>query len=262
MDIEDKTKLHFSTLNVLCPYCETQMQGKVHKTAEAFTYTAEIQGGREPYFGLELQFLTFFQGKPVWALKGNFMKNREFTFYGTPLSFFAVIGIAMYSTFIGVVIYKLLLNEIDPTLNYRHTTGIIMGSIFILSILLFIRKKRIEITDTNIFKYYSGGKLVYTNTLDNLYYIQAVDIKRGMISEMKLCFPDRKIHFSMPALIPPFYGAGIYESMFYFFVKNLKLQKKDHHTIFGVSKYVFVYWNPIRKDNYQIYQETKGTKIL
>lgn len=88
------------------------------------------------------------------------MKNREFTFYGTPLSFFAVIGIAMYSTFIGVVIYKLLLNEIDPTLNYRHTTGIIMGSIFILSILLFIRKKRIEITDTNIFKYYSGGKLV------------------------------------------------------------------------------------------------------
>ena len=137
-----------------------------------------------------------------------------------------------------------------------------MGSIFILSILLFIRKKRIEITDTNIFKYYSGGKLVYTNTLDNLYYIQAVDIKRGMISEMKLCFPDRKIHFSMPALIPHFYEAGIYESMFYFFVKNLKLQKKDHHTIFGVSKYVFVYWNPIRKDNYQIYQETKGTKIL
>lgn len=47
------------------------MQGKVHKTAEAFTYTAEIQGGREPYFGLELWFLTFFQGKPVWAM------NRE-----------------------------------------------------------------------------------------------------------------------------------------------------------------------------------------
>ena len=71
VDIEDKTKQHFSTLNVLCPYCGTQMQGKVHKTAEPFTCTAEIQGGREPYFGLELWFLTFFQGKPVWAL------NRE-----------------------------------------------------------------------------------------------------------------------------------------------------------------------------------------
>ena len=47
------------------------MQGEVHKTAEAFSYTAEIQDGKEPYFGLELWFLTFFQGKPVWAL------NRE-----------------------------------------------------------------------------------------------------------------------------------------------------------------------------------------
>ena len=44
------------------------MPGEVHKTAEAFSYIADIQGGREPYFGLELWFLTSFQGKPVWAL--------------------------------------------------------------------------------------------------------------------------------------------------------------------------------------------------
>lgn len=50
------------------------MQGKVHKTAEAFTYTPEIQGGREPYFGLELWFLTFFQGKPVWALNSEHLE--------------------------------------------------------------------------------------------------------------------------------------------------------------------------------------------
>jgi hypothetical protein len=68
VDIEDETKQHFSVLNVACPHCGTQMQGKVHKTAEAFSYTAEIQDGKEPYFGLELWFLTFFQGKPVWAL--------------------------------------------------------------------------------------------------------------------------------------------------------------------------------------------------
>ena len=50
---------------------ELKCKGGVHKTAESFSYTAEIEHGREPYFGLELWFLTFFQGKPVWAL------NRE-----------------------------------------------------------------------------------------------------------------------------------------------------------------------------------------
>ena len=34
VDIEDETKQHFSVLNVACPHCGTQMQGKVNKTAE------------------------------------------------------------------------------------------------------------------------------------------------------------------------------------------------------------------------------------
>ena len=75
VDIEDGEKQHFSVLHVACPYCGTTMSGEVHKTAEAFSYTAEIQDGREPYFGLELWFLTSFQGKPVWAL------NREHLAY-------------------------------------------------------------------------------------------------------------------------------------------------------------------------------------
>lgn len=75
VDIEDEAKQHFSTLHVACPYCGTIMPGKVHKTAEAFSYTGEIKDGREPYFGLELWFLTSFQGKPVWAL------NREHLAY-------------------------------------------------------------------------------------------------------------------------------------------------------------------------------------
>ena len=37
------------------------MSGEVHKTAEAFSYIGEIRDGREPYFGLELWFLTSFQ---------------------------------------------------------------------------------------------------------------------------------------------------------------------------------------------------------
>ena len=75
VDIEDEEKQHFSVLHVACPYCGTTMSGEVHKTAEAFSYTAEIQDGREPYFGLELWFLTSFQGKPAWAL------NREHLAY-------------------------------------------------------------------------------------------------------------------------------------------------------------------------------------
>ena len=75
VDIEDETKQHFSVLNVACPYCGTIMPGTVHKTAEAFSYFAEIKDGREPYFGLKLWFLTSFQGKAVWAL------NREHLTY-------------------------------------------------------------------------------------------------------------------------------------------------------------------------------------
>ena len=75
VDIEDTAKQHFPVLHVTCPYCGTTMSGEVHKTAEAFSYIGEIRDGREPYFGLELWFLTSFQGKPVWAL------NREHLAY-------------------------------------------------------------------------------------------------------------------------------------------------------------------------------------
>jgi len=44
------------------------MPGKVLKTAEAFHCCSEIENGYEPFFGLELWFLSTFQGKPVWAL--------------------------------------------------------------------------------------------------------------------------------------------------------------------------------------------------
>ena len=75
VDIEDEAKRHFPVLHVACPYCGTAMPGQVHKTAEAFSYGGEIQGGKDPWFGLELWFLTSFQGKPVWAL------NREHLAY-------------------------------------------------------------------------------------------------------------------------------------------------------------------------------------
>jgi len=75
VDIEDEERQHFSVLHVDCPYCGTTMPGKVHKTAEAYSYIGEIENGTEPFFGLELWFLTSFQGKPVWAV------NREHLAY-------------------------------------------------------------------------------------------------------------------------------------------------------------------------------------
>lgn len=74
-DIQDEDKQHFQVLCVACPFCGTVMSGKVHKTAEAISYIGEIENGKEPYFGLELWFLTFFRNKPVWAL------NREHLTY-------------------------------------------------------------------------------------------------------------------------------------------------------------------------------------
>lgn len=52
------------------------MAGEVHKTAENFlAYTGEVKNAQEPYFGLELWFLTSFCGKVVWAI------NREHLAY-------------------------------------------------------------------------------------------------------------------------------------------------------------------------------------
>ena len=48
VDIEDEERQHFPVLHVACPYCGTTMSGEVHKTAEAFSYIAEIQNGGEP----------------------------------------------------------------------------------------------------------------------------------------------------------------------------------------------------------------------
>lgn len=76
VDITDKNKQHFHTLYVACPYCGHIMSGKVHKTTEDFLmYTGEIKNACEPYFGLELWFLTSFCSKAVWAI------NREHLTY-------------------------------------------------------------------------------------------------------------------------------------------------------------------------------------
>ena len=75
VDINDEQRQHFRVLNVSCPYCKTVMPGQVRKTNKTYYYINGIKNGREPYFGLELWFLSSFQGKPIWAL------NREHLAY-------------------------------------------------------------------------------------------------------------------------------------------------------------------------------------
>lgn len=63
---------HFPVLRVPCPYCGHQMPGRVQQVPSgAYSNYGDVRQGREPYFGLELWFLSSFRGKPVWAL------NRE-----------------------------------------------------------------------------------------------------------------------------------------------------------------------------------------
>lgn len=62
----------FPVLQVACPYCGHELPGRVQTVPRGwYTNYGDIRQGREPYFGLELWFLSSFRGRPVWAL------NRE-----------------------------------------------------------------------------------------------------------------------------------------------------------------------------------------
>lgn len=72
VDVVDPRQKHFNMLKVACPHCRHMMTGRVHRTVLAeYSYLPEIRAGRDPWLGLELWFLTWFKGKPVWAV------NRE-----------------------------------------------------------------------------------------------------------------------------------------------------------------------------------------
>lgn len=62
----------FPVLRVPCPCCGHEMAGRVQHVPWGFRSNyGYIRQGREPWFGLELWFLSSYRGKPVWAL------NRE-----------------------------------------------------------------------------------------------------------------------------------------------------------------------------------------
>lgn len=72
VQISDQSKQGYSVLRVPCPYCGYEMPGQVQRVPEGrYSVWGGIRDGREPFFGLELWFLTSFRGRPFWAL------NRE-----------------------------------------------------------------------------------------------------------------------------------------------------------------------------------------
>lgn len=76
VDITKETQKNYPALHVVCPYCEHVMQGKVQKTKKGYYgFYEQVRNGCESIFGLELWFLSSFDGKPVWAL------NREHLAY-------------------------------------------------------------------------------------------------------------------------------------------------------------------------------------
>ena len=124
-----------------------------------------------------------------------------------------------------------------------------------------LRKKRVEIVDNHTINFYTKGKLKYTNTIDNLLYIRCAG--QGKItSSIVFVFSDKRIRLCMPlVMFSQYFKLYELEKLSGYLRTQFKLKQREHHTIFGVSKYVFTYWNPEKDENYKIYSESKGRRV-
>lgn len=75
VNITDKRKQRFPGLLVSCPFCKHKMPGKILKKADGKTGGGDCYNARDPFFDFELYFLSYLNGKPIWAL------NREHLSY-------------------------------------------------------------------------------------------------------------------------------------------------------------------------------------
>lgn len=76
VDVTEEAKKNYPALRVECTYCGHRMLGKVQIKKKGYYGSYEqVRNGQEAIFGLELWYLSSFEGKPVWAL------NREHLAY-------------------------------------------------------------------------------------------------------------------------------------------------------------------------------------
>ena len=184
-------------------------------------------------------------------------KRKEFSFYASPLSIIHILGLLVFSYLIDHIINSFL----GTSHRYFRYESAIPYIICGLIIACLLRKKRVEIVDNHTINFYTKGKLKYTNTIDNLLYIRCTG--QGKItSSIVFVFSDKRIRLCMPlVMFSQYFKLYELEKLSGYLKGQFKLIQREHRTIFGVSKYVFTYWNPEKDQNYKIYSESKGRRV-
>ena len=184
-------------------------------------------------------------------------KKKEFSFYAAPLSIIHILGLLILAFLIDHFINSFL----GTSHRYFRYESAIPYIICGLIIACLLRKKRVEIVDNHTINFYTRGKLKYTNTIDNLLYIRCAG--QGKItSSIVFVFSDKRIRLCMPlVMFSQYFKLYELEKLSGYLKGQFKLIQREHRTIFGVSKYVFTFWNPNKDQNYKIYSESKGRRV-
>ena len=184
-------------------------------------------------------------------------KKKEFSFYAAPLSIIHILGLLV----LAFLIDHFINSSLESSRYFSRYESALPYVICGLIIVCLLRKRRVEIVDNHTINFYRGGKLKYTNTIDNLLYIRCAG--QGKItSSIVFVFSDKRIRLCMPlVMFSQYFKLYELEKLSGYLRTQFKLKQREHHTIFGVSKYVFTYWNPEKDQNYKIYSESKGRRV-
>ncbi|MEZ7710121.1 hypothetical protein [Prevotella pallens] len=184
-------------------------------------------------------------------------KKKEFSFYAAPLSIIHILGLLI----LAFLIDHFINSSLESSRYFSRYESALPYVICGLIIVCLLRKKRVEIVDNHTINFYTRGKLKYTNTIDNLLYIRCAG--QGKItSSIVFVFSDKRIRLCMPlVMFSQYFKLYELEKLSGYLKGQFKLIQREHRTIFGVSKYVFTYWNPEKDENYKIYSESKGRRV-
>lgn len=184
-------------------------------------------------------------------------KKKEFSFYAAPLSIIHILGLLV----LAFLIDHFINSSLESSRYFSRYESALPYVICGLIIVCLLRKRRVEIVDNHTINFYTRGKLKYTNTIDNLLYIRCAG--QGKItSSIVFVFSDKRIRLCMPlVMFSQYFKLYELEKLSGYLRTQFKLKQREHRTIFGVSKYVFTYWNPEKDQNYKIYSESKGRHV-
>ena len=184
-------------------------------------------------------------------------KKKEFSFYAAPLSIIHILGLLV----LAFLIDHFINSSLESSRYFSRYESALPYVICGLIIVCLLRKRRVEIVDNHTINFYTKGKLKYANTIDNLLYIRCAG--QGKItSSIVFVFSDKRIRLCMPlVMFSQYFKLYELEKLSGYLRTQFKLKQREHRTIFGVSKYVFTYWNPEKDENYKVYSESKGRRV-